>query len=663
MRTTFPRGVLLVVSLILVLSWSSLGQTIAAGPSPSVPRGEAGALQAATDGFVQLIGQSGGAATAVAVRGTYAYVGCGPRLCVADVSDPAHLTTVGTSQILAGLAQGIGLGGDYAYVAAGAGGVAVVRVADPTHPTVIGGFSTGRFARKVAVVGNYAFATAAVYVGTPPGGGLQILDVSDPAHAQEVAWYAASYSSYDGVAAAGQWVYYAANILRVLDVSDPPNPTLAASYSASTLVGDVQVVGSHAYVAVRSGLRILDVSDPTHPVEIGGYDASGHGTPSVVRLAVDGNLIYLADENDHLYVVNVADPAHPVAAGYYSTPQYTWDLTAAGGRVYLAKDRAHYTATHFLGGDIHILSAADPAHLAEVGLYIGWGSAEGLGVSDNHAYVTDRNGVHIVDVSVPAAPAVASFVDTENAYDAAGADSYAYVADGTAGLRVLNVSDPAHPSQAGLYDTPGEATRMVQVGNYAYVVDYNLGLRIIHVADPAHPTAVGFFGATTPRDVVVVGHYAYLAVQNGLHIVDVTDPAQPVGVSYTGIAYCRRLAVDGDYAYITVYGNVSGLRIFDIHDPAHPTQVALYQKGAPWGVAAGRGLAYVGQSTILRVLDVTDPAVPVEAGSITLPDTIYDIKLAGPLVYAASARGGLYVLRYVQPYGIYLPRIVRNSGG
>jgi len=44
---------------------------------------------------VQLVGQIGGDAVAIAVQGSHAYVGLGPCLIILDISDPTHPTEAG----------------------------------------------------------------------------------------------------------------------------------------------------------------------------------------------------------------------------------------------------------------------------------------------------------------------------------------------------------------------------------------------------------------------------------------------------------------------------------------------------------------------------------------------------------------------------------------
>ena len=70
--------------------------------------------------------------------------------------------------------------------------------------------------------------------------------------------------------------------------------------------------------------------------------------------------------------------------------------------------------------------------------------------------------------------------------------SYAYVTNGSHGLRVIDISNPAAPAEMGFCDTPGYAGAVAVAGNYAYVADGFSGLRIIDISNPAAPVEAGF---------------------------------------------------------------------------------------------------------------------------------------------------------------------------
>ncbi|RLC67776.1 MAG: hypothetical protein DRI52_10465, partial [Chloroflexi bacterium] len=45
--------------------------------------------------------------------------------------------------------------GNYAYLADGYGGLRIINVSDPTHPTEVGFYEAGWWCEEVAVSGNY----------------------------------------------------------------------------------------------------------------------------------------------------------------------------------------------------------------------------------------------------------------------------------------------------------------------------------------------------------------------------------------------------------------------------------------------------------------------------------------------------------------------------
>ena len=86
---------------------------------------------------------------------------------------------------------------------------------------------------------------------------------------------------------------------------------------------------------------------------------------------------------------------------------------------------------------------------------------------------------------------VGGYDTSGSAYGVAVSGNYAYVADGDAGLQVI-ASNPANPQRVGGYDTSGFLANGVAVsGNYAYVADWDAGLQVIDVSNPANPQRVG----------------------------------------------------------------------------------------------------------------------------------------------------------------------------
>lgn len=123
---------------------------------------------------VELVGHVGGLVTAVAVEGTYAYIGMGPRLVILDISTPSVLTTIAQTNSLSGPVSGVAIAGNHAYVVDETAGLYVIDVSNPSVPFEAGSCSTPGESAGVAVAGDYAYVADG-------GSGMRVINVSNPA--------------------------------------------------------------------------------------------------------------------------------------------------------------------------------------------------------------------------------------------------------------------------------------------------------------------------------------------------------------------------------------------------------------------------------------------------------------------------------------------------
>jgi hypothetical protein len=85
----------------------------------------------------------------------------------------------------------------------------------------------------------------------------------------------------------------------------------------------------------------------------------------------------------------------------------------------------------------------------------------------------------VIDVSTPANPTEAGFVDTPDwAQSVAVSGGFAYVADGITGLRVIDVSDPASPAEEGFADTAGYAMGVAAAEGHVYLASQEAGIYV-----------------------------------------------------------------------------------------------------------------------------------------------------------------------------------------
>ncbi|UCH35434.1 MAG: hypothetical protein JSV65_03545, partial [Armatimonadota bacterium] len=184
----------------------------------------------------------------LAVAGRYVYVARANSLWIMDVSDPSCPKLAGA---LAGLnwAEDVAVHGDNAYVARGRQGLSVVDVSDPTRPAEIGHWQTHGLAYGVAVSDSHA------YVGD--SNSMYVLDIADPFNPvpvgslalSEPVWPDSNLVSDIAVSGAYAYVVTGGAGLRIVDVSDPTHPKEVAFWDTPGGALDVAVSDGRVYVA------------------------------------------------------------------------------------------------------------------------------------------------------------------------------------------------------------------------------------------------------------------------------------------------------------------------------------------------------------------------------------------------------------------------------
>ena len=292
------------------------------------------------------------------------------------------------------------------------------------------------------------------------------------------------------------------------------------------------------------------------------------------------------------------------------------------------------------------------------------------------------NGVSIVDVSDPANPtelAVYSSPATTGTWDVKAAKGLAFLAPQSSGvgLVILDVRDPSTPVLLSEFSHP----RITSVHNiwadtttsHLYLASNTTGaVEIVDVSNPVSPQYVASFTANSGdiHDMVVIDGIMYASfLDGGLYLVDVSDPADPqlMGfVDYPG-AFTHNAwpSKDGNYVFTTDEVNGGHMRVFDVRDLQNIHEVASYQAGPPNAiihnvVVSGDFVHIAYYSEGYRVVDVSDPENPVEAGfydTFQGPsggfDGAWGVYPFSDFVYVSDIQGGLFVFDFTEgPVGV-----------
>lgn len=407
--------------------------------------------------------------------------------------------------------------------------------------------------------------------------------------------------------------------------------------------------GERLYVGIGSRLHIIDVSNPATPIILGKTDVF---LGQISKVQVSGNYGYIVVERSNrerpkLHIYNIANPLYPVEVA---------DI--ANVSEFVLEENLLYV----LAGSLKIFDVTNPNQPLEIGSYAQQLGDASMAVDDNYVYlasgplydcrlwifdVTDFNNIGYV-----------TFLQLDaGCKDVIVRGDYVYIANGHSGLTRIDVSTPATPAEV---DWGGEE-------NIAYALDatdtrlYATGgsLRVYNIENSTPPTNVGIYEPDDfddlSADIVVDGAYAYIANgAGGVHIVDIADVARAYrvgaltdpGDTNSG----RNIYVAGDYAYVPDATPVvsSNLRIVDVADPANPVDLGNhYQFKCVHDVVVQGTTAYLAGCDKIYAADVTDPAHPHELGIIDAVNEAKGIDVSGDYIFVAQKYFGYFGLRII----------------
>ncbi len=279
-----------------------------------------------------------------------------------------------------GVTYDVEVKGNLAFVIAGVNGLHVFDMSDPERPVEIGSVGTPDCAMSICIREDFAYVAV-------DQAGTSIIDISNPENPRAVGrrnsggriWDVALTDNQDIIVEYG-------DILRIIDVSDPEHPQLAGSLDPGHGNG-ITVQENIAYLASTGNLRIVDISNPQEPIEIGSCNLS---YPK--KVTVNGDFAYVANrDRGNLQIVDIGDPENPerVDIGDYDPPGLAYGIEYKDGFVFLANRDA----------GICVIDVTNPENPIEVGSFDTRGSAWGITVSGDLAFVADIQGLCILDVS------------------------------------------------------------------------------------------------------------------------------------------------------------------------------------------------------------------------------------------------------------------------
>ncbi len=467
---------------------------------------------------------------------------------LADANDIA-IVTVGSST--------------YAIVTATlADAVNIINITDPANPkkeTIISDNAVtfdalgGPIDVTTVTIGGFTYALVAS--SAPAGGGVQIINITDPTAPSAVSSIAdgdpdgsgGTFDELDGARSIttvkiGSLTYALVASIRddgvqIINISDPASPLYTSSVTDGGSDGasgtfdkldgarDITTVtiGDSTYALVTgfkdNGIQIIDISNPANPTAVesiadgtGSFDTLNQAR-NVTTVEINGSTYALVaasgDTDNGIQIINISDPAVPAAVT--SITDDTGNFSTLGG--------ARSITTVKIGDLTYALVTAN----------------------------TD-NGIQIINITDPTNP-IATFSISD--------DDDTFV-----GTNVNGSLDPSQPAKADgdTFDTLAGANGITTVefdGSIYALVTSNIdnGIQAINITDPANPTAAFSVGANDTFTPTGASGAATSAAASG-------------AATLAGANGITTVKIDGSTYVVAAANGANGVQIFRIDGSA-----------------------------------------------------------------------------------------------
>jgi hypothetical protein len=377
-------------------------------------------------------------------------------------------------------------------------------------------------------------------------------------------------------------------------------------------------------------LQVLDISNRSSLSKMGEVRLEG----SAQDIALSGNYAYLVTLS-YLIIVDISDPNNPHEVLSIYEGGTVHSIAFSSNRVYLASDNGLYI--YDVSNPNHpIYQGNYPSEITDVAI---WGNYALCVCAywEFPEHLEKSYGVEVIDISFPAAPTLIGTFELEEDYvpreiDVSG-DGHAYVCQSTDShetgkVTVIDVAtDPGNPSEAGRYVKSGvDFAGIALSGNYAYLFQNGPCLLVtLDISNPKSPVYLGECVANCEYgDMGSSGNLLGIShAGGGFSLYDVTRPGYPFRLgnydtpdTLGGIG--NGISARGDYVYMACGSD--GLRVMDVSDPSNPREAGISQeRSLSRGLAVSGKYAYGLDSQSLRIFDISSPRSPMRVADLHLP--------------------------------------------
>ncbi len=467
---------------------------------------------------------------------------------------------------------------DLAYVANYRTGLGIVSIEDPYNPELISGLDVPGDCDDVALYENYT------YIASGTG---YLIDITDPFQPERVASFERFAS--DNIEIRGDHLF--SGHFNVYAISNPFEPQITYQHGGSpgTYAGGFDFQENMIFIQNsiprEFSLLCYDISNLESPQLLGGCNPFGY--TSGIDVEYEAGFVYLTYAENGFSICDMRNieeaeqvgvfhnPANFKSVAYYDDYIYVADEHKAWIYIYSFADEAQPELIGHVGHDSTDLYYAHDFGplLVEDGLLYSSQEYRYYEDDDDHERF-EHDGFYVYSLDNPEEPEEIGHIRAISAcQDMVIEDNIVYYISGGSSFCTINVEDPTNPEISNIYVT-GRSTRGIDVQDNLMALAAQDTLSIYDKSNVEDLQIITKYTTQgRPRDVILVGDYAYLTYtdwERTLSVFSIVDPENPVEVYRTdelGTTSWKMDYKDGFILIAELYGKIE---VYSLEDPERP---------------------------------------------------------------------------------------------
>jgi hypothetical protein len=339
-------------------------------------------------------------------------------------------------------------------------------------------------------------------------------------------------------------------------------------YPESMITGNLVLVGNDTF-----GLQIYEISNPATPVLLGSVDLND----SIREIQIKDNFAYIFGENYRFYIVDIQDPNNPILLGE--------DITINQGYHFGLNDSYAYIIEY--NDVLEVIDISNPQSPEYVTHFYLPSQGISCSITNELAFVTTMQGLHVYDISNPLELVELNWFDTGNTHSPIIRENYVYFSGTSCGLGIVDFTNPTNIYLSACLNEGFFYDSTIQ-GNMLFGLKHH-EIKAIDISSPFNLNIVSNYITKDPASHISSGENTIFigTLYEYLSIINVSDPVNDLLLEDFDVK-SNMLAKSPDDEFMLVYGrSYDGLNFFKMDDPLNPEFLYSHiSHGGQWGCKA-----------------------------------------------------------------------------